>query len=74
MRPERAKMEVTMPVKFISDPEEWERLTGSRGSVYIGAPPAKCTKPEPKRWGMVAMPTMLEDPNWRGVEDDDDRS
>ena len=24
-----------MPVKFINDPEEWEKLTGSRGSLYI---------------------------------------
>ena len=25
-------------------PEEWERLTGERGSVYIGRAPAKRTK------------------------------
>jgi hypothetical protein len=33
-----------MPSEWINDPEEWERLTGSRGSVYIGARPARRAK------------------------------
>ena len=27
-----------MPIEFINDPEEWFRLTGEQGSVYIGPP------------------------------------
>jgi hypothetical protein len=35
-----------MPIRWIDDPEEWERKTGSRGSVYIGVP----VKRPPQRW------------------------
>ena len=33
-----------MPVRFVNDPEEWFRLTGERGSVYIESAPRKPKK------------------------------
>jgi hypothetical protein len=33
-----------MAIKIIADPEEWYRLTGSRGSVYFGPAPARRLK------------------------------
>jgi hypothetical protein len=39
-----------MPIRDVVTPEEWERLTGERGSVYIDfrpRPPAK------KRWAYL---------------------
>jgi hypothetical protein len=33
-----------MPGRLITDPREWERLAGSRGSVYIGPAPARRPK------------------------------
>jgi hypothetical protein len=45
-----------MPGKLITDPAEWERLTGSRGSVYIGPAPAR----RPKRHEVFLCPHCLE--------------
>ena len=46
-----------MPVKFVA-PEEWERLTGSRGSVYIG--PARRPKPAKKSREVFLCPHCYE--------------
>jgi hypothetical protein len=35
------------PVERVT-PEEWEELTGSRGSVYFGTPPVEKPKPSPE--------------------------
>ena len=44
-------------------PEEWERLTGERGSVYIGRAPAKRTKNQDVRDRGVFR-CALCDKNW----------
>lgn len=51
-----------MPVKVINDPEEWEKLTGSRGSVYIhfGTAPAKRPEPTKKSQEMFLCPHCYE--------------
>jgi len=50
-----------MPIEVINDPEEWERLTGSRGSVYIsfGAPP-KLPESAKKSQEVYLCPQCLE--------------
>ena len=47
-----------MPSEFVT-PEEWERLTEERGSVYFGSAPAR----RPKRQEVFLCPAML-----RGAE------
>jgi hypothetical protein len=61
-----------MPTKLVT-PEEWYRLTGERGSVYIETPPKRRRKQ--KSFGLVAMPMrMTEDPGtpdaWEDRNDD----
>jgi hypothetical protein len=38
-----------MPIEFINDPEEWERLTGSRGSWVIESAPRR----RKRRWAFL---------------------
>ena len=59
-----------MPTKLVT-PEEWYRLTGERGSVYIETPPKRRRKR--KSWGLTMMPMrMLEDPGTPDAWADDD--
>jgi hypothetical protein len=49
-----------MPITDVS-PEEFEKLTGSRGSVYFGARPARAKKPRevflcPKCYELLSSP------------------
>ena len=35
-----------MPIRLVNDPAEWYRLTGERGSVYIGPAPVRRKRQE----------------------------
>jgi len=48
-----------MPIKFMDDPEEFERITGGyRGSAYIGPAPVR----RPKRQEVFLCPRITEQP------------